>query len=167
MTVYFISPIGKLKITASESAIRSIYFIEDNIYVSELDTEFEQESNFILDKCLSQLDEYFFGDRKSFDLPMEMEGTDFQRQVWNELLKIPYGTTISYLELSEIIGNKKTIRAVAKANAENKIPIIIPCHRVIGTNGNLTGYSGGLKRKRWLLDHETEVAKTRVQLSLF
>jgi len=167
MTIYYVSPIGKLKISGTESAISSIHFIEDDIYVAELDSESEHESSPLLDRCLAQLDEYFFGERKEFDLPLDPEGTEFQKHVWNELLKIPYGTTTTYLELSKTLGNKKTIRAVAKANAENKIPIIIPCHRVIGTNGNLTGYSGGLKRKRWLLDHEAEVAKTRVQLSLF
>lgn len=167
MAAYFNSPIGRLKITASETSVTSVFFVEEEIYHTELETESEFESNPVLEKCLSQFDEYFFGNRKEFDLPLELNGTEFQKNVWNELLKIPYGKTISYLELSKILGNAKSIRAVAKANGENKIPIIIPCHRVIGANGNLTGYAGGLWRKKWLLDHEAEVAHSRTQLSLF
>jgi methylated-DNA-[protein]-cysteine S-methyltransferase len=101
-----------------------------------------------------QLEEYFARTRKAFDLPLVAEGTDFQRRVWDALLGIPYGTTISYLELARRIGDPKAVRAVGLANGRNPISIIVPCHRVIGSDGSLTGYGGGIERKRWLLQHE-------------
>ena len=103
-----------------------------------------------------QLEEYFAGTRTSFDLPIQPEGTEFQRRVWNVLLEIPYGTTISYLELARRIGDEKAARAVGLANGLNPISIIVPCHRVIGADGSLTGYGGGIERKRWLLQHEAK-----------
>jgi len=103
-----------------------------------------------------QLEEYFAGTRTSFDLPIQPEGTEFQRRVWNALLEIPYGTTISYLELARRIGDEKAARAVGLANGLNPISIIVPCHRVIGADGSLTGYGGGIERKRWLLQHEAK-----------
>ena len=102
----------------------------------------------------SQLKEYFKGKRKEFDLPLEIEGTDFHKKVWNELLKIPYGKTISYKELAIRLGHEKVIRAAAKANGANPLPIVIPCHRVIGSDGSLVGYGGGLKIKEKLLSIE-------------
>ena len=102
-----------------------------------------------------QLNEYFEGKRTQFDLQLNPEGTDFQKKVWNLLQTIPYGKTMSYLQLSQQLGDVKAIRAVANANGRNPIWIIIPCHRVIGSNGSLTGYAGGLQRKQWLLDHES------------
>ena len=101
-----------------------------------------------------QIDEYFAGTRKKFDIPLITPGTEFQQKVWNELLNIPYGVTRSYLQQADALKNPLAIRAVAKANGTNQIAIIIPCHRVIGSNGSLTGYAGGLHRKKWLLDHE-------------
>jgi methylated-DNA-[protein]-cysteine S-methyltransferase len=101
-----------------------------------------------------QLNEYFAGTRKEFDVPLDIEGTDFQKKVWNELQKIPYGKTISYKTLSEKLGDVKAIRAVGKANGQNPVAIIIPCHRVIGANGNLVGYAGGLDIKEKLLHLE-------------
>jgi methylated-DNA-[protein]-cysteine S-methyltransferase len=102
-----------------------------------------------------QLNEYFEGSRKHFDLKLNPEGTDFQKKVWKQLEQIPYGKTLSYLELSEQLGNVKAIRAVANANGKNPLWIVVPCHRVIGSNGSLTGYAGGLHRKQWLLEHES------------
>ena len=109
----------------------------------------------MLEDCVLQLNEYFKGDRKQFSLKLNAKGTDFQERVWNELLTIPYGKTSSYLELSKQLGDVKAIRAVANANGKNPLWIIVPCHRVIGSDGSLTGYAGGLHRKKWLLEHES------------
>jgi len=109
-------------------------------------------------KCKAQFDEYFSGKRKIFDLPIKQSGTLFQEKVWNELIKIPFGKTISYLQLSQKIGNVKLIRAVGTANGRNNLAIVVPCHRVIGSDGSLTGYAGGLSRKQWLLEHENKYA---------
>ena len=116
-------------------------------------TYIEQTSD-VIDNTISQLDEYFQQDRTQFDIPLLMAGTDFQQSVWKALINIPYGTTTSYLELANIIVNKKAVRAVASANGANAMSIIIPCHRVIGSNGELTGYAGGLATKKRLLTLE-------------
>ena len=108
-----------------------------------------------LEDCVIQLQEYFNGKRVQFDLKLNPEGSDFQKTVWNALVKIQYGKTMSYLELSKQLGDVKAIRAVANANGKNPLWIVVPCHRVIGTDGSLTGYAGGLHRKQWLLDHES------------
>jgi len=110
--------------------------------------------NPILQLARRQLDEYFARTRTSFDLPLDAEGTAFERRVWDLLRAIPYGTTTSYGELARRLGEPKEARAVGAANGKNPIPIIVPCHRVIGANGDLTGFGGGLERKRWLLEHE-------------
>jgi AraC family transcriptional regulator of adaptative response/methylated-DNA-[protein]-cysteine methyltransferase len=114
-----------------------------------------------------QINEYFAGTRKDFDLPLHLIGTEFQKNVWRGLRQIPYGTTKSYKQQSIFLGNEKAIRAVARANGENGIAIIIPCHRVIGENGHLTGYGGGLWRKKWLLEHEAKISGNELQLPLF
>ena len=108
----------------------------------------------VLEEVIVQLDEYFAGKRKGFDLPLEIKGTEFQRFVWCELMKITYDTTISYSQLAEKAGDIKAVRAVANAVAANKLAVIIPCHRVIGKDGSLTGYRWGIGRKKWLLEHE-------------
>lgn len=115
----------------------------------------------------SQLKEYFEGSRKEFSLPLVTPGTDFQQVVWKELMNIPFGATRSYLEQSVALGKPDAIRAVANANGMNRISIIIPCHRVIGSDGHLTGYGGGLKRKKWLIDHEKKYSGKPVNLELF
>jgi AraC family transcriptional regulator of adaptative response/methylated-DNA-[protein]-cysteine methyltransferase len=120
-----------------------------------------------LEKLTLQLNEYFEGRLKEFSLPLVTPGTEFQKKVWKELMNIPYGTTRSYFEQSIALGKPEAIRAVANANGMNRISIIIPCHRVIGSDGHLTGYGGGLKRKRWLLDHEKNHSGKAVDLSLF
>ncbi|XCF06578.1 methylated-DNA--[protein]-cysteine S-methyltransferase [Tamlana crocina] len=147
-TCIFKSPLGFTKIIGDHNGITS---------VSILNSE-EKTSNIIpveLEDCVLQLNEYFEGTRKQFSLKLNPQGTDFQKKVWKQLELIPYGKTISYLELSKQLGDIKAIRAVANANGKNPLWIIVPCHRVIGSNGSLTGYAGGLKRKKWLLEHES------------
>ncbi len=120
----------------------------------ELQAEFEEGTSDVIEKAVAQLDEFFAGNRKVFDIPLLFVGTDFQKTVWNELLNIPYGQTISYGEMARRIGMPKAVRAVANANGANAISIIAPCHRVIGSDGSLTGYGGGLAAKKMLLELE-------------
>lgn len=126
---------------------------------SDLQTYISHQTDSVLSETFKQLKEYFSDGRKDFSLPLNPDGTAFQKFVWAELLTIPYGRTISYKQLAERIGSKSLIRAVGRANALNPIPIIIPCHRVIGTNSSLVGYSGGIKLKRFLLELEGAVQK--------
>jgi len=150
-TSYFNSPIGTIKLTADENAIVSLSFI------SEEKSKIEKaRTNKIITECKKQLKEYFAGKRKKFDVPLKLDGTEFQKKVWKQLLKIPYGKTASYGEIARKIKDPKAARAVGGANNKNKIAIIIPCHRVIGADGSLTGYAGGMDIKQWLLDHERE-----------
>ena len=146
--VYYKTPIGTAKIIGNNEGIISVTVIEDKI---ETSTQISK----CLESCIVQLDEYFQGNRTRFDLKLNPHGTDFQKKVWNELLNIPFGKTRSYLEQTKKIGDPKAIRAVAAANGKNPIWIIIPCHRVIGSDGSLTGYAGGIWRKKWLLEHES------------
>ncbi len=148
-TTYYKSPIGTLEIKGDSKEIHSIYFIDDD-FSTALEVTGE------LKKCVQQLDEYFTGNRKEFELTLNPKGTEFQGKVWTELLKVPFGKTRSYLEQSKKLGDVKAIRAVASANGRNPISIIIPCHRIIGSDGSLTGYAGGVWRKKWLLEHESE-----------
>jgi len=143
---YYKSPIGTIEITSSDVGIKSLYFLEE---VSET-----TQSSLFSDHSISQIEAYFNGDLSKFNLSLDLEGTEFQIKVWNELLSIPFGQTISYMDLAKRLGNPKSIRAVARANAKNPVSIIVPCHRVIGSDGSLTGYAGGLWRKKWLLEHE-------------
>lgn len=143
-----------IKITGSENGIRSVDFVDEQASPEGVHSQKDSQSHPILDECVLQLDEYFKGERKEFTVKLNPEGTEFQKIVWNELLKNPFGRTVSYMELAKSIGDVKAIRAVGAANGKNKIAIIIPCHRVIGSNGKLTGYAGGLWRKEWLLKHE-------------
>ena len=142
------SPIGKIKIEGDELGIVSIAFLDsEDMDISEhVPSEFEE--------VISQLQQYFNGERKNFSIKMALKGTDFQKRVWNELIKIPFGSTLSYQQIANQLGDPKVIRAAASANGKNPISIIIPCHRVIGSDGSLTGYAGGLQRKKWLLEHE-------------
>lgn len=150
-TQYYPSPAGLLEIIASESQITSINFV--------LNKE-EENPNEITILCQQQLQEYFEGGRKHFDLPLKPKGTEFQQRVWAQLQTIPYGEVTNYLEMARRLGDEKTIRAAASANGKNPIAIVIPCHRVIGSNGDLTGYAGGLDKKRLLLEHEGALAKS-------
>lgn len=149
-TSYYSSPIGVLKIECSDNGVQSIIFLNE-----PLTTEAANE-NHLTQLTYTQLDEYFKGFRKSFALPQQQTGTDFQTKVWTLLNTIPYGKTTSYLALSKQYGDPKAIRAVAAANGKNNLAIVVPCHRVIGTNRTLTGYAGGLWRKQWLLEHEAK-----------
>jgi len=131
---------------------------EGIVSVSVLKEDTTTPSQYIPDSLIDavkQLQEYFSGTRQTFQLQLNLKGTDFQKSVWRELLNIPYGKTISYLELSRRLGDVKAIRAVAAANGQNPFWIVVPCHRVIGSDGSLTGYAGGLWRKKWLLEHES------------
>ena len=137
----------------------------DNRIKKHLNTDFVEETSEVIENCKIQLTEYFNGNREEFDMPLLMIGTEFQKNVWNALMKVPFSETSSYLELSKAIGNTKAIRAVASANGANAIAIIIPCHRIIGSDGSLVGYAGGLSTKKKLLDLEGVLNKS--QLSLF
>ncbi len=143
-----LSPIGELTLSATESALTGVWF------PGRFRRQVTAGDNPILQLARRQLDEYFARTRTSFDLPLDAEGTAFERRVWDLLRAIPYGTTTSYGELARRLGEPKEARAVGAANGKNPIPIIVPCHRVIGANGDLTGFGGGLERKRWLLEHE-------------
>ena len=159
-SVYYNSPIGLLQIKNSGNAITEVSFEDKEGRPTESGEKIspDQPISPVLKKCIAQLDDYFSGKLFQFDLNLAQKGTAFQQQVWSELVKIRYGRTTSYLALSKSIGNEKAIRAVGTANGRNNIAIIVPCHRVIGSNGSLVGYAGGLWRKHWLLDHEAKYA---------
>lgn len=142
------SPLGFTEIIGDDIGIASVTVLNSEEIVTEIIPE-------TLKECVNQLNEYFEGKRKEFNLKLNPNGTDFQKSVWKLLQQIPYGKSLSYLELSKQLGDVKAIRAVANANGKNPIWIIVPCHRVIGTDGSLTGYAGGLHRKQWLLEHES------------
>ena len=144
------TPIGLMEIQGDANGISKIHIVNEEIPIS-------QEIHAALIDAKNQLEEYFEGNRNQFSLKLNPKGTDFQRKVWQELQQIPYGKTCSYLELSKKLGDVKAIRAVASANGKNPLWIVIPCHRVIGTDGSLTGYAGGLWRKKWLLEHENPI----------
>jgi methylated-DNA-[protein]-cysteine S-methyltransferase len=143
------SPLGPLEIVAAAGALQKLHFVERGIRFGRQTAS----SPFMLE-CRRQIDEYFAGKRHRFDLALSLQGTEFERDVWQRLLRIPYGRTASYKEIAAAIGRPKAVRAVGAANGKNPVAIIVPCHRVIGYNGSLTGYGGGLWRKKWLLDHE-------------
>ena len=150
---HFSSPIGKIQIVEENGFITNVSFEEPEKDGSD--------SSLVLDACVLQLEAFFKGRRTAFDLPLKPKGTAFQKSVWSELQNIPFGKTISYMDMAKRLGEPKVIRAASSANGKNPITIIIPCHRVIGSDGSLTGYAGGLKRKQWLLEHESS------QTSLF
>ncbi|MCT4698510.1 methylated-DNA--[protein]-cysteine S-methyltransferase [Tenacibaculum haliotis] len=145
---YYKTPIGTAKIVGDANGIQTISVINDAIETSA-------KIPLCLQDCVTQLNEYFNGNRKIFDLKLNPQGTEFQQKVWNELLNIPFNKSSTYLKQTKQIGDPKAIRAVASANGKNPIWIIIPCHRVIGSDGSLTGYAGGIWRKKWLLEHES------------
>ena len=147
---YYRSEIGLIEILGTENAILSVGFVDDK----SLDNF---EIHPCLEECVEQIDEYFRGERKEFSMNLQLQGTDFQKKVWSQLMKISFGETLSYKDIAASIGNKKAVRAVGNANGKNKIAIIIPCHRVIGSNGRLVGYASGVWRKKWLLLHERKI----------
>jgi methylated-DNA-[protein]-cysteine S-methyltransferase len=162
---HYASPIGSLEISATDSYLTHVLFREAQKKPSR-QLEETSENSPIIEACMQQFDAYFAGKLTCFDLPMLTQGTDFQRNVWEYLKTIPYGKTISYLEFSRRIGNEKAIRAVGTANGNNPLTIILPCHRVIGSDGSLVGYGGDLWRKEWLLRHEGGLPN-QAQLGLF
>lgn len=154
--IAFIStPLGIAKITGDSDGISSIIILD----AEEPLTDIIPES---LEDTVYQLNEYFEGSRTEFSLNLNPQGTEFQKRVWSELEKIPFGRTASYMELSKLLGDAKAIRAVGSANGRNPLWIVIPCHRVIGSDGGLTGYAGGLHRKKWLLEHESPHKQQRL-----
>lgn len=150
------SPLGFVLIEGNENGISKISVTSDETILSECIPSLFKD-------VVTQLNEYFEGNRTDFQFKMHPNGTDFQKKVWEELLKIPFGKTASYQEVTNKLGDPKAIRAVANANGKNPLWIVVPCHRVIGSDGSLTGYAGGLWRKKWLLEHENPVK----QQSLF
>lgn len=146
-TAYIKSPLGITEIIGDENGISSISVLDGD---KEISTEIPKP----LKQAVAELQEYFEGNRNDFSFKLNPKGTEFQQKVWQELLNIPFGKTMSYLDLSKKLGDVKAIRAVASANGRNPLWIVVPCHRVIGTDGSLTGYAGGLWRKKWLLEHE-------------
>ena len=159
-TIYH-STIGPLEIVATETSITVINFLDTE---SEVVDAGQTGLPPIMTDCIAQLEAYFRGERRDFSLPLEPKGTPFQQAVWRQLLAIPYGHTVSYLDIARQIGNEKAILAVGAANGQNPIVIVIPCHRVIGSNGQLTGYGGGLWRKAWLLQHEKQLSSPQIAL---
>lgn len=155
-TAFIHTPLGIAKLEGDVLGLAAITVLDTAAPLTQVIPE-------VLEDAVYQLQEYFKGERTSFDLPLQPTGTDFQQRVWSLLMDIPYGKTVSYLELSKTLGDIKAIRAVAAANGKNPLWIVVPCHRVIGSDGSLTGYAGGLSRKKWLLDHENPVK----QQSLF
>ncbi|MBA4745452.1 MAG: methylated-DNA--[protein]-cysteine S-methyltransferase [Muricauda sp.] len=149
---YIQTPIGTAELKGDANGLASISVLDKNKPKGTIPV--------VLQDAAKQFQEYFDGDRTVFDLKLNPSGTEFQKRVWDALLKIPFGKTISYLELSKQLGDVKAIRAVASANGKNPLWIVVPCHRVIGTNGDLTGYAGGLHRKKWLLEHESPAKQT-------
>ena len=149
--LYMDSPVGQLKLVANEHALVAILWDNENPKRVRLAELIEEVSHPILLNTQQQLIEYFSGQRKVFDIPLDFEGTDFQKKVWSALLTIPYGETRSYKQIAQQLGNEKAVRAVGAANGKNPISIIAPCHRVIGAGGALVGFAGGLDKKEILL----------------
>ncbi len=145
-TAYIKTPLGTAKILGDAEGISVISILSEG--------EISKKIPAVLKEAIQQLNDYFDGKRHTFTFKMNPAGTDFQQKVWQELFKIPFGKTMSYMDLSKKLGDVKAIRAVASANGKNPLWIVVPCHRVIGTDGSLTGYAGGLWRKKWLLEHE-------------
>ena len=151
---YYESPVGLLKIGGTDNYIGELGFVDNTDQL----TYGEPGITEIMHQCTEQLIEYFHGTRRNFDIPIHQTGTEFQIRVWSELLEISYGRTISYMDLAKRLGDPKVIRAAASTNGKNHIAIIVPCHRVIGSDSSLVGYGGGKWRKKWLLGHEFKVA---------
>lgn len=144
---YMESPIGIIEIAGTADAITDLNFVDKR-------QKADSPSNDVLEEAAEQLREYFNAVRKEFTVPLQLEGTEFQKKVWRALLTVGYGKKVSYRYLAEAVGNQRAVRAVGAANGKNPISIIVPCHRIVGSDGSLTGYGGGIWRKEWLLRHE-------------
>ena len=143
------SPVGLIEISGDDEFVRSVLFVDEA-------NEESAELSKALRECKKQLQEYFDGKRKVFEVSLTQEGTDFQQRVWGQLMAIDFGKTRSYMQLAKALGDPKCIRAAGTANGKNQLAIIVPCHRVVGSDGKLVGYAGGLHRKKWLLDFEAK-----------
>lgn len=152
-TIFIPTPLGVAKLVGDENGLSAFTVLNSDEKLTDIIPE-------VLEDAVYQINEYFDGKREIFTFDLNPEGTDFQKKVWDALLTIPFGKTTSYLELSKTLGDVKAIRAVAAANGKNPLWIIVPCHRVIGSDGSLTGYAGGLHRKQWLLEHESPFKQT-------
>lgn len=173
-TIRIETPIGEMIAGATDEGICLLEFSDRRMLPTEykdlkrlLKTTLEEGENKHLKTLRKQLKEYFSGQRKEFTIPLVTPGSEFQQAVWKELQNIPFGSTRSYNEQSIALNKPDSVRAVANANGMNRISLVIPCHRVIGSDGHLTGYGGGLKRKKWLLDHEKKYSGKAVDLTLF
>lgn len=153
------SPVGKLTLVADSDALVAVLWPEERDGRVRLESgPVQAQSHHVLERAEVQLGEYFKGHRRTFDLPLAPKGTDFQRQVWWSLADIPFGETASYAKQAAAVGRPRAMRAVGAANGRNPLSIVLPCHRVVGADGSLTGFAGGIETKRWLLDHETSNA---------
>jgi methylated-DNA-[protein]-cysteine S-methyltransferase len=151
------SPVGELRLIAGDNGLRAILWgAEDAERIASIDDELVEGTTPVLDEAMSQLEEYFAGTRREFDLPLDPAGTEFQQSAWMVLRTIPYGRTISYGQQAERLGDPNKARAVGAANGKNPLSIVVPCHRVVGSNGDLTGFAAGIDVKSWLLDHERQ-----------
>jgi methylated-DNA-[protein]-cysteine S-methyltransferase len=158
-SVFYKSPLGAIQLKAQGNILSSALFVSSHksgISKERQDLDYEVPTSPILVKSIEQLDLYFSGSELCFNLAHHQTGTDFQQKVWNALMHVRPGNTMSYLQLSNLIGDSKAVRAVGMANGKNSIAIIVPCHRIIGSKGHLTGYAGDLWRKQWLLEHEAK-----------
>jgi methylated-DNA-[protein]-cysteine S-methyltransferase len=158
-STYYQSPLGLLRVGGTDTYISEISFVDnlDGTAESDAGADLKGPVPPLIIQCIEQLIQYFQGQRRVFEFPVYQEGTDFQQKVWAELSAIPFGKTLSYLDMARRLGDTKTIRAAAAANGKNHVAIVVPCHRVIGSKRDLVGYGGGLWRKKWLLEHETKV----------
>ena len=148
------SPVGALTIVASDAGVRAVLWPDDDPSRVRLPDSLDDPSHPVIAEAVAQLDEYFAGTRTTFDVPLDPVGTEFQRAAWDALRTIPYGVTVSYGDQADRMGDRRKARAVGAANGRNPISIIVPCHRVVGANGSLTGFAGGVDTKAWLLAHE-------------
>lgn len=174
ITKHITTPLGKMIAGATDEGIclfdfefRKMMPVIRKRISSFLRDDFVEGEHEHIEQLQQQVNEYFKGDRQQFDLPLLLTGTAFQQKVWEALHTIPYGSTRSYMQQTKVLGDEKAIRAVARANGENCLAIIVPCHRVVGSDGSLTGYAGGLKAKKWLLEHEAKHAGLAVQQAMF
>ena len=159
-TTYLKTPIGVLEIIGTTKAIQSILFVEEE---GEADDTLPEG----MERCLSELKAYFDGTNRHFTFPYEQQGTPFQHEVWTALATVPFGSTVSYRQVAEQIQRPLAVRAVGRSNGLNRLSIVVPCHRIIGSNGTLTGYAGGLWRKEWLLRHEAEIARSPYKKTVY
>lgn len=164
-TAVYESPIGSIEIKAERRSIVDVRFVEKSGLTRPPRGSVAGGPE-VLKACQSQLEQYFGGKRTSFSLPLKLEGTAFQKKVWAALLRVPFGKTTTYGAIAAALGNKRAGRAVGGANHRNPVSVIVPCHRVVGSDGRLTGYGGGLWRKEWLLDHEKKHARDRSSTGL-